>query len=118
MSFYQELILDHYKYPRNKGKLKNPTNSVVVHNPLCGDKIEMGIKIAGNKVIDVKFEGDGCAISQASASILTEYIKGKNKKELIKLDKNFIIKLLGVEVGPNRLKCALLALEAVKKCLK
>ncbi|MBI4009426.1 SUF system NifU family Fe-S cluster assembly protein [Candidatus Roizmanbacteria bacterium] len=117
MSIYREIILDHYKNPHNFGTLKNSSKNTSVSNPLCGDKIEMDIFFEKNKVNDVSFRAQGCAISQASASLLTDYTKGKTKEELKKLDKDFMIKLLGVELGVNRVKCALLPLEALHKLL-
>lgn len=116
MSIYQDIILDHYKYPRNFGTLEN-ASTISLYNPLCGDQIRLDVLIKDNKIEDVRFSGKGCAISQASASMLTEKIKGKTKKELINLDKDFIIRMLGVELSPNRIKCALLSLEALKKIL-
>ena len=116
-NIYTEIILDHYQHPRNFGKIKNPTSQIEVANPLCGDKIKMMIVFDKEKVTDVKFNGVGCAISTASASMLTEYIKGKTKERLKKIDKDFIIKMLGVNLGVNRIKCALLSLEALKKLL-
>src|SRR3989339_618741 len=117
MSIYSELILDHYQNPRNYGKISNPTNTVEVVNPLCGDKIKMGLVMKDNKIIDIKFEGIGCAISKAASSMLTEYAKDKTKDELQKLDKNFMIKLLGIELGVNRVKCGMLPSEALKKLI-
>ena len=116
-NIYTEIILDHYQHPRNFGEIKNPTSQIEVANPLCGDKIKMMIVFDKEKVIDVKFTGVGCAISTASASMLTEYIKGKIKEQLKKIDKDFIIKMLGVNLGVNRIKCASLSLEALKKLL-
>lgn len=78
---YQELILDHYKHPKNFGKLTNPTCSACGHNPLCGDKVEVYLQIVDNKIIDASFEGVGCAISRASASLMMECIQGKTVKE-------------------------------------
>lgn len=117
MSIYQAIILDHFKNPRNWGTLPHPTTSVTVDNPLCGDKIRMDIELKNDKVSSIKFSGDGCAISKASASLLSEYMKGKERKSLINLDKEFMIKLIGIEVGVNRLKCLLLPLEALHKAL-
>lgn len=115
MSLYSELILDHYQNPRNFGKVMNPTAYSHVSNSLCGDKIDLTIKIIKNKIIEVKFIGKGCAVSIASSSMLTEYLKGKGKVELKKVDKKFIIEMLGIELGVNRIKCALLPLEAINK---
>jgi len=116
-NIYTEIILDHYQHPRNFGEIKNPTDQIEVANPLCGDKIKMMIVFDKEKVIDVKFTGVGCAISIASTSMLTEFMKNKTKNQLKKIDKNFIIKMLGVNLGINRIKCALLSLEALKKLL-
>lgn len=117
MSIYQELILDHYKNPRNFGELKNPTHTTALDNPFCGDKIRIDLLVKSGKVVEIKFSGAGCAISQASASMLTEQVKNKNVKELQKLNKSDILKMLGIELSPNRLKCALLPLEVLQKCL-
>lgn len=118
MSIYQDIILDNYKSPKNFGKIENPTASVSLSNPLCGDKITLEVVEKNGKVKEIAFFGEGCVISTASASLLTEYIKNKSKEELKKLDKDFIIELLGVELSPNRLKCALLPLEALHKILE
>jgi nitrogen fixation protein NifU and related proteins len=115
MSIYQDIILDHYHNPRNKGNLSEPTNSISLSNPLCGDKIHIEIKEDGRIINDIAFSGEGCAISMASASMLTEFVKGKTKEELQKLDKDFVLELLGIELTPNRLKCALLSWEAIMK---
>lgn len=116
-SIYQEIILDHYRAPRNNTHLSNPSASIAVSNPLCGDKLVMEIIEENGVITDIGFTGQGCAISQASASLLTEYVKGKTKDNLLKLDKDFILNMLGIELSPNRLKCALLSLEALKKIL-
>lgn len=118
MSIYQEVILDHYHFPRNFGKIPKPTRSVVVNNPLCGDRIQLDIVFRGNKVSEIKFSAVGCAISLASASMLSVYAKNKTKDNLQKLDSVFMIKLLGVNLSPNRVRCALLSLEALSKILK
>lgn len=117
MSLYQEIILDHYRNPRNATVLDNPTGQVELHNPLCGDKLTFSIKEENDVVIEVGYTASGCAISVASASLLSEYIKGKTKDELKKLDKDFIIELIGIELSPNRMKCALLPLEALSKII-
>lgn len=117
MSIYQELILDHYRAPRNYGSLPNPDAEVEVSNPLCGDKMKMQISQTGDVIKEIRFNGEGCAISRASASMLTEYAKGKTKENLLKIDKDFILNMLGIELSPNRLKCALLSVEALKKVI-
>lgn len=115
MSIYQDIILDHYRNPRNAGTLKDATNHIKVSNPLCGDMIEMHIQEKDGTIDNIMFSGQGCAISQATASMVTEYAKGKSKEEIKKLDKDFILELLGIQLSPNRLKCALLSLEALQK---
>ena len=117
MNIYQDIILDHYHHPHNKGKIDHPDNSVLTNNPLCGDKIEMTVILDKNKIKEIKFSGEGCVISQASASMLTDYAKNRSKQELKKLDSKFIIKMLGIDLGINRIKCALLPLQALQKLL-
>lgn len=114
---YRENILDHYRNPRNFGKLAKPSVKCREFNPVCGDEIEISIKLKQGKVEDVKFTGQGCAISQASASLLTEHIKGKSLAQLKKLDKDDILNLLKIKVGPVRLKCALLSLKSLQGVL-
>lgn len=118
MSIYQQLILDHYRNPRNQGSLEAPTHEATGHNPTCGDRLEMQILVKNDIIEDVKFEGSGCAISQASASILTEFLKGKSIGEASQLTKEDLLALLGIELSPTRLKCALLSLDTLKKALK
>lgn len=112
---YREIILDHYRNPRNKGKLPDADISTHDSNPLCGDEIDIHMKIFGDKITDVKFEGRGCAISQASASMLTEMVINKpltNVKDIAKTD---ILENIGLtNLGPARIKCALLALKVMK----
>lgn len=117
MSIYQDIILDHYRNPRNFGTLEVPALSASLHNPLCGDKIRLDILFKENIAEEVKYSGQGCAISQAASSMLTEKVKGKTKEELINLNRDFMIKMLGIELSPNRIKCALLPLEALRKIL-
>lgn len=113
-SFYREAILDHYKHPRHKGHLENPDIHFHDHNPFCGDEITIELKVEDGRVVDAAFDGRGCAISQATASMLMEEIVGKSTEELKELDKQYILDLLGIEIGPVRLKCALLALKVLK----
>src|SRR3989338_4071066 len=115
---YQENILDHYKSPRNFGKIGNATVHHHEYNPLCGDEVELYLVIDENKkVIDVKFYGRGCAISLASASMLTEQIKGKILDELKNMTKEDILEMLGIPISPVRLKCALLSLDTLKNSI-
>lgn len=118
MTIYQDIILDHYRSPHNTGSLSNPTSTIDVANSVCGDKMKLDIKVENNIVSDIKFSGYGCAIFMASSSLLTDYAKHKKKKDLLTLDTEFIVQLLGVELSPNRLKCALLPLEALQKVLQ
>ena len=112
---YREIILDYYRNPRNFGKIENPDIAMRDSNPLCGDELEMHINIKDNKVSDVKFTGKGCAISQASASMLTELIMGKDFEYVKKLAKEDILDNLGLpDLGPARIKCALLSLKVLK----
>ena len=111
---YKEVILDHYQHPHNHGTLPDATNSFEDSNPLCGDRIRMELKIQDGVVADVKFTGKGCAISQASASMLTDEIKGKTLDEIKNIDKQTVLDMLGIPLGPSRVKCALLPLKVMK----
>lgn len=113
--FYRENILDHYRHPRNAGRLENPTHTHEEHNPLCGDVVRIDLHVNENEVIDaVAFTGRGCAISQASASMLTEMLKGKTLTEAKQINKEQILEALGIPIGPTRMKCALLSLKVLK----
>lgn len=114
-SYYKDLILDHYKHPRNFGELSHADLRVHEANPLCGDIVDIKIKIDGDKISDIKFTGEGCAISTAATSLLTEYLKSKTKEELKSITPETIFDLLGTPVAPGRLDCALLPLHALKK---
>ncbi|MBI2655093.1 SUF system NifU family Fe-S cluster assembly protein [Candidatus Woesearchaeota archaeon] len=117
-SIYREQILDHYKNPRNFGKIMNATVHHHEYNPLCGDELEVYLLIDDDKnVADVKIHGKGCAISQASASMLTEKVKGKNIEEIKKMAKEDILEMLGIPLSPVRLKCALLSLDTFKNAI-
>lgn len=112
---YREHILDHHRYPRNAGELATFTHSHTEHNPLCGDKLRLDLFVNDEEVIDqVAFSGQGCAISIASASMLTELIKGKTLAEAQQIGKNDVLELLGIPIGPVRVKCALLSLKVLK----
>jgi|TARA_B000000460_G_C21422488_1_gene351493 nitrogen fixation NifU-like protein len=112
---YKEIILDHYRNPRNKGSLSNAEISAQDNNPVCGDRLSIDIKLEDNVVSDIKFDGEGCAISQSSASILTEMLMGKTVDELSKFTKDELLEELGTpSLGPARIKCALLSLKVLK----
>jgi nitrogen fixation NifU-like protein len=117
-TFYKDLILFHWRNPQNYGKLKKANKRAFLDNPFCGDEISMEAKIEKGKIKEIKFSGKGCIISKASASLITEYVKGKKISEIKNLDKDFILKLLGIELGPTRLKCALLPLNVLKKLIQ
>ena len=112
--FYREYILDHYKNPRNFGRLEKPDITHEEDNPLCGDVVGMDFKVADGVIEDVRFHGRGCAISQASASLLTERLKGMALEDAKKIDKNDVLGELGIEISPARIKCALLSLKVLK----
>lgn len=116
-SVYREEILDHYKNPRNYGQLENPDLHVEGDNPLCGDRLAMDLVVKDGVVEDVAFTGRGCAISQASASMLTEDIIGKPLTELAKITRQDVLDNLGIEVSYARMKCALLSLGTLRLAL-
>ena len=117
LSMYKEQILELYKNPNNFGELNNFTHEYHEFNQICGDEIIVQLIIENEKVKDVKFNGAGCAISIASASLITDYVKNKDIKEISKLNIEDIKKLLGIEISPGRVKCATLCLEAIKRAL-
>jgi nitrogen fixation NifU-like protein len=136
-ALYQELILDHYRRPRNKGELAGATSSVTMKNPLCGDEVALHVLLDGDKVSDLRFSGRGCSISQASASMMTQLVKGKTAEEIEQLRGTFrdmvmgttpadestektlgsLRALSGVSRFPARVKCALLAWNALESAM-
>ena len=114
MNVYQEELLDHYENPSNYGTLPNPDISHEEDNPLCGDRIRIDLVVEDDIIIEVRFSGHGCTISQAAASMLTEEIEGKSLTEIKKLSRDDILDMIGIPLGPVRLKCALLALKVLK----
>ncbi|MFI5412554.1 MAG: Fe-S cluster assembly sulfur transfer protein SufU [Candidatus Micrarchaeales archaeon] len=117
MDLYAEEIVSHYEHPHNKGKITDPSASFRDYNPLCGDDITVYLKIDNGKVSEVKFDGEGCAISVGSASMLTDILKGKKVSEIAKMGPKEVIEMLGIDPGPVRLKCATLSLRATQKAL-
>lgn len=134
-TLYRQVIMDHYKNPRNKGILEGDTLTINMNNPTCGDRIQLSLKVEDDKVTDAKFEGEGCSISLSSASMMTQAIKGKPIDDAIQLSKIFsemmqghdydenldlgdIEALQGVSKFPARIKCATLAWKAMEKALK
>jgi nitrogen fixation NifU-like protein len=134
-ALYQEMILDHYRRPRNKGALDKPDATVEKKNPLCGDEITLQVAFEGDSVSELRFSGRGCSISQASASMMTQLVKGKSTAEIGAIRKQFRDLLLGVPSAaddprlgslralsgvarfPARVKCALLAWSALESAL-
>ena len=117
MSFddlYRQNILDHYQNPRNYGTLEHPDISAEDSNPLCGDQIRIDLKVKDGVIEDVRFSGKGCSISRAAASMLTEEVRGKTLEEVKRIGRDDVLEMLGIELGPVRLKCALLALKTLK----
>jgi nitrogen fixation NifU-like protein len=108
---YRQQILDHYKNPRNYGELEEPTFTHVGENPMCGDTIEIDVRLDDDEEVieELAFQGDGCAISQAAASMLSEMLVGKRIEELQEMDRDDMIEMLGVDISPMRVKCAVLA---------
>ena len=111
---YRQNILDHYQNPRNFGTLDHPDISAEDSNPLCGDRIRMDLRVEDGRIKEVRFSGVGCSISRAAASMLSEEIEGKTLEEVKRIGKDEILEMLGIELGPVRLKCALLALKTLK----
>ena len=114
-ALYREQILEHYKHPQNFGSLDDADLEFEDNNPLCGDELRVQLKLDDDRrVTDVAFAGHGCAISQASASMVSDEIKGMSLDELLKLDKAFVLELLGIDISATRMKCALLSLKVLK----
>ena len=134
-ALYQELILDHYRRPRNKGTLPSPTASASLRNPLCGDEVDVHVDLRDGRVADVRFGGRGCSISQASASMMTELVKGHTADEVRALGQRFAEMIRGDESAakdqtlgqararagvarfPTRVRCALIAWEAMARAV-
>lgn len=117
---YREAILDLYRNPLNKQKLKSFDVTHKENNPLCGDEVEIFLKFdSHDKVIEVGYQGDGCAISQASASLVTDKIKGMSKSQIMKMTREEVLGLLGLEhLNPTRQRCALLILKTLQRSLE
>jgi nitrogen fixation protein NifU and related proteins len=115
MDIYREQIIDLYEHPLNYGEIEDADFSYEEDNPLCGDVVRIEVKLDENgRVADVSWNGDGCAISQASASLLTEEIKGMTMDEVKSFDKDSLLELIGVPLSMARMKCALLSLKVLK----
>ena len=120
MDLYREIILDHYKHPRNFGELEKPDAKASEYNTTCGDRISIEVRVNAStrqRIDDICFSGVGCAISMASASMLTEKVTGMRLKDVLALGTNDIVNMLGTELTPSRTKCALLPLEVLQKAV-
>lgn len=114
---YRENILDHYKNPRNQGTLENPDIQHKELNPICGDQIQVTIKFNRSSIENIKFIGNGCAISQSSMSMLSEKVKGMEIEKIKEINKDDIVNMLSIPISPVRLKCALLGLDTIKNAI-
>ena len=135
-SIFKEIILDHYRRPRNKGAIDQPTVTIAMRNPLCGDEIELMLRIEADQVSDIRFKGQGCSISQASASMMSQAVKGRSVDDAIDLERRFLALMHGEESAaddrslgdlralqgvarlPVRIKCALLGWNALDEAVK
>jgi len=114
-ALYREEILEHYKRPHNWGDLPDADRVFEDTNPLCGDELKVMLKVADDGTVeDVRFAGHGCAISQASASMISDEIKGMNIDDVARMDRDAILDLLGIQISATRMKCALLSLKVLK----
>lgn len=114
MKLYNQILMEHYHNPRHYGKLESPDIDIVVFNPLCGDKIYLDVKLRGSKISEIGFRGEGCIISLATASLLFDKVINQTIQACGLLSEKDVVDLIKLEIGPNRLKCALLPLDALK----
>jgi nitrogen fixation NifU-like protein len=116
-SLYREVILDHYKNPRGHGVIDGPDAEAEGQNPLCGDEVSIAVSFEGDTIADVKFQGRGCAISQAATSMLMDMVKGRSAEEVASMSREELLDEVGIPLTPVRLKCALLGLGVLKLAL-
>jgi len=116
-SLYREVILDHYKNPRGHGVVSDPDAEAEGQNPLCGDEVSIAVAFDGDTIADVKFQGRGCAISQAATSMLMDMVKGRTAQEVASMSRDELLEEVGIPLTPVRLKCALLGLGVLKVAL-
>ena len=115
---YREQLMEHYKNPKNRGRIDDAQVEVTQNNPMCGDVISMQLKVKDGIIENVVFDGSACAVTIASSSVLTDALKGKSLKEAKKMNKDELLDLLGVELTTSRIKCASLPLEAIQTLIK
>jgi nitrogen fixation NifU-like protein len=113
-SIYREIILEHYRNPSNKGILEPNDFSYEDVNPLCGDEVRIDVRVSDDRISEIRFSGRGCAVSQASASILTEMVEGKTLDEVKAIGREELLEEIGIPVSPARMKCAMLGLKVLK----
>ena len=114
-ALYREEILEHYKRPHNWGPMEAPDLEAADTNPLCGDELKVMLRVAPDGTVqEVRFDGHGCAISQASASMISDEVKGMSVDDLVRMDRSAILELLGIDISATRMKCALLSLKVLK----
>jgi nitrogen fixation NifU-like protein len=116
-NLYREVILDHYKNPRGHGLIDGPDAEAEGQNPLCGDEVSIAVSFEGDTILDVKFQGRGCAISQAATSMLMDMVKGRSAEEVASMSRDELLDEVGIPLTPVRLKCALLGLGVLKLAL-
>jgi len=117
-NLYRDFILEHYRNPHNKGVLDPHDLHFADSNPTCGDEMSMTLRVADDRISDVAFDGRGCAISQASASILTDELRGMTTDQVREMDPRMVLDALGVPIGPARLKCALLSYKVLQGAVR
>lgn len=116
-TLYKEELLEHYRHPRNYGELSGASTASQSLNPSCGDQVAMYVKADGGRLTEISFTGKGCVISQAAASMLTEKVKGQLLQDIMAIDTTAMLNLVGIPLGPTRLRCALLSLEALQQAI-
>jgi len=114
MDLYHAILMDHYRHPRNRGRIENPDFTSGMHNPSCGDSICVEGRIVHDRLVQVAFEGAGCVISQAAASMFLSHSQGKDIVEIMRFDADTMVALVAIPLGPIRIKCALLAFDAMR----
>ncbi|MBN1954959.1 MAG: iron-sulfur cluster assembly scaffold protein [Anaerolineae bacterium] len=117
LSPYREQVLEHYRNPRHRGRLASPDRVGELDNPVCGDQVRIELQMDGETVAGIAFDGEGCVIAIAAASMLAEYAHGRSAAELRAMSQQDVLAMLGVELGYSRSRCALLALEALQAAL-